>query len=310
MAHHPRIEHPSFAQLCTTRTRNSELWFVNNKALHKDILGYFAKNIQVCKAKTYGIAIEGSHIHHLTEFPEMNNSAFHRVFNRCVNLAVKRHTDFTGGSLWGRRFSNEFVPEDADIEERFFYVVLQPVQDGLVTDITHYPGYNCFEDAISGRTKSFELIDWAAYNSALRYNKNVDVKRYIREYELTYARVPGHEHKTQAEYEAYMREQLAQRTAKIVAAKEAQGWKYVDPAALKKVKAGTPAKNPKVSGLDSKRPRILCSNPKVFAEMCEWYFEIYDAYQIKSAEYRAGDRNVVFPPGTYPPPLGVTEQDD
>ena len=48
-----------------------------------------------------------------------------------------------------------------DIEEQFFYTVLQPVQDGLVPNINEYPGYNCFEDAIQGKERVFKVINWA-----------------------------------------------------------------------------------------------------------------------------------------------------
>jgi hypothetical protein len=43
-----------------------------------------------------------------------------------------------------------------DIEHYFFYIVLQPVNDGLVDDIREYPGYNCFEDAVTGTTRQYK----------------------------------------------------------------------------------------------------------------------------------------------------------
>ena len=72
--------------------------------------------------------------------------------------------------FWERRYSAEFLPGAADIEEYFFYTVLQPVQDGLVEHLHEYPGYNCFRDAIWGIERTMTVVNWAGYNSAKRYN--------------------------------------------------------------------------------------------------------------------------------------------
>jgi REP element-mobilizing transposase RayT len=65
MPHHPRIETKDYAAFTTTRTKHSELWFINNKKFEEKILAFTAKYSEKYNVKLYALAIEGSHIHHL-----------------------------------------------------------------------------------------------------------------------------------------------------------------------------------------------------------------------------------------------------
>ncbi len=133
MSYHPRIESGELASLCTTRCRASELWFINNRPLEEAILGYAAKYGERYSLKLYALGIEGNHIHHLAHYPKANRADFMRDFTSSTARAVPRYTpEYTGGRLIGRRYSQEFLPNPEDIEEYFFYIALQPIQDGLV----------------------------------------------------------------------------------------------------------------------------------------------------------------------------------
>ena len=158
MGYHPRIESKTLCSFLTTRSRNSELWFVNNAALEEAILAFTARSSERYNVKLYALAIEGNHKQMLAKFPDGNRSNFMRDLNSSVARAIPRYTkEYPGGRFWGRRYSQEFVPGDEDIESRFFYTVLQPVQDGLVSKISEYPGYNCFHDAIYGIKRKFKV---------------------------------------------------------------------------------------------------------------------------------------------------------
>ena len=60
MGYHPRIETPDLATFVTTRTRNSELWFTNNRPVEKFALGLLAKLCERYKVKLYAFALERS----------------------------------------------------------------------------------------------------------------------------------------------------------------------------------------------------------------------------------------------------------
>lgn len=307
MGCHPRIETSKMATFQTTRTRCSELWFVNNKPLEEAILGYAAKYSIRYDVKLYAFAIEGNHIQFPAHFPRANRAQFMRDLNSSVARAVPRYQSLhPAGRFWARRYSAEFLPSPEDIEEQFFYTVLQAVQDGLVDDIYQYPGYNCFEDAIMGRARKCTVVRWKQYNDARRWDPNLPVADFTDVFELKYERLPGYDDLSPQEYAERMRAKLAERTAEILTKR---GKKSVGPSALKRVKPGSRPHRTKTSTINSHRPRILSKNNERRAQGKAWYFSIYSRYREASEQYLRGISNVEFPPGTYKPPIftGVTD---
>lgn len=302
MGYHPRIECEKVASFQTTRCMNSELWFVNNRELEEDILAHAGKYCKTRGAKLYALSIEGNHVQFPAIFPRCNRSDFMRDFNSSIAKSVQRYVRrYRGGKLWGRRYSGEYLPSDGDVEEQFFYTVLQPVQDGLVDDIKEYPGYNCFNDAVNGIGRKYHLVCWKEYNDARRYGKKVDIKEFMEEYELKYERVPGYEALSQDEYRRMMEKKLAERTKVILEKRVVK--KSLGVAMLKRVVPGSRPHNTKTSTIKDHRPRILSKDKQRREAGEEWYFSIYSEYKQKSKEYRSGNLTVEFPKGTYRPPL-------
>jgi hypothetical protein len=302
MSYHPRIECKDVASFLTTRARKSELWLVNNRDLEEAILGYAARYATRYEVKLYALAMEGNHIQKTAEFPNANRAFYMRDFNSAVARAVPRYQpDHPGGPVWERRYSAEYIVENLDIEDRFFYTVLQAVNDGLVDDIRDYPGYNCFEDAITGTERQYKVVRWKEYNDAKRWKKNVCIDDFTELHTLKYERIPGYEKLSQIEYASMMRRKLKKRTAAIIRARK--GKPSVGAARLKEVKPGARPKKTKKSGPRDHRPRVHAKCPKSRSRGLDWYFLIYFEYKECSKRYRAGEEGVVFPAGTYKPPL-------
>jgi len=302
---HPRIEDPEKASFLTTRSRNSELWFINNVKLEHAILGFLAKYADRYGAKLYAFAIEGNHDQGVKKFPNMNRADFMRDLNSSIARAVPRYVEeYPGGRFWGRRYSQEFVPGNEDIEARFFYTVLQPVQDGLVPKISDYPGYNCFHDAIYGIERKFKVVDWARYNAAKKRNPATPIQKYIEVVALKYERLPGYAHLSVTEYAELMKKKLEEHRLKVIADREARGLtSFVGREALLRMKPGSRPKKTKTSTRESHRPRVLSVCPHRRKECLDWYFSKYFEYKYASKLYRSGNLSVRFPVGMYPPML-------
>ena len=294
------------ATFVTTRSRNSELWFVNNRELERAILGYAAKFAARYNAKLYALAVEGNHIQIPADFPECNRAGFMRDFNSCVARAVARHTpEYPGGRFWGRRYSGEFLPDAEDIEKQFFYTVLQPVLDGLVERISDYPGYNCFSDAVKGIARKFKVVRYGDYNAAKRHNPATRIKDFTDIVELKYERLPGYEHLSQAEYSKLMHAKLEEHRQRIVAERRSKGLRFLGRKKLLQTPRGLRAPNTKTSTSSSHRPRVLATCPQRRQAALAWYFSTFEWYRRASERYRAGDLTVEFPPGTYLPPTST-----
>jgi len=302
MGYHPRIESKTMASFLTTRSRNSRLWFIKNRALEEAILGYAAKYCENYSVKLYALAIEGNHIQAAALFPDENRASFMRDFNAIVARIIERYVpEYDGGRFWGRRYSSEVLPGPEDIEDYFFYTVLQVVQDGLVPRISDYPGYNCFHDAIWGIKREFKVVNWAKYNDAKRYNTKVRIKDFTTIVTLQYERLPGYEHLSQSDYAKLMQSKLEERRARIVEAKLEKGLSFMGRDKLLQIKRGASPLHTKISTRYSHRPRVLSKCPQRRAECKAWYFSVYFSYKAASKEYRSGNLDVKFPPGTYKP---------
>lgn len=305
MAYHPRIESKDRATFITTRTRNSELWFANNRPVEEYALAQLAKLCSRYRVTVYAFGLEGSHYHAVMRFELLNRADFTRDFNSGIARAVDRLTpNFDGGRLWKRRYSGEYIAGDPDIERQFFYTVLQPIQDHLVQKISEYPFYNCFHDATRGVKRIYKMVNWTAYYNARRINPAVKMKDFLEIHTLEYHRLPGYENFSQQEYRLLMLKKLEFYRQEILKKHRDEGKvHYLGAAALLKSVPGTKAKSPKISTRASHRPRVLSVSHERRAEGRNWYFKIYFKYKESSKRYRAGELEVEFPPGTYLPPI-------
>lgn len=308
MAYHPRIESSEHATFVTTRTRNRALWFANNKPVETFILGLLAKVLDRYRAKIYAFALEGNHYHNAMEFPLQNRADFCRDFNSGIARGVARLTpNYQGGGLWGRRYSGEVIADDAGIEKEFFYIVLQPVKDGLVDRISDYPGYNCFHDAVCGIPRTFKLVNWAKYNSDKRFNSRIRIKDYQQVFTLRYERLPGYEDLTQHEYRVMMEKKLEEHRQVILEERRQKGkTECVGRDALLKVKPGRLPISRSEADMTTARPRVLGSSSERRRTVTRWYFRTFYEFKEASRRYLAGELDVEFPPGTYRPPIWLT----
>ncbi len=308
MGYHPRIEVSNMTTFQTTRCKNSELWFVNNRRLEESMLAYTAKYCERYKVCIYAFAIEGNHTQFPAIFAGCNRAHFMRDLNSSIARAVPRYVkNFEGGRVWGRRYSSEFVPGDEDIENQFFYTALQPIQDGHVSKLSQYPFYNCFHDAVYGISRRYKMVDWAAYNERRRWSKEINIKDFTRIYTLEFKRLPGYEGLTQKQYATLMYKKLEIRRLAILEKRRAEGKPPCgDGSHLRLVKPGSRPKETKTSNKQSHRPRVLSVCNERRAKCKEWYFEIYFSYRVSSKRYRMGSLGVKFPKGTYKPPKFTT----
>ena len=228
-----RVEDSSVASFITSKTTNAQLLFVNNKKLENRILGYMAKYQEQLGAIFYAINIQGNHIHEASEFPNKNRALFMQHTNARAAEGVRFYVPgFKGGNVFARRYSQQDIIDDASLEERFFYCALQPVSSGLCERISDYPGYNSFNDAISGMERTYKIVDWAGYNKKKKYNPDVKISEFTRFYTLKYKRLPQYNHLSQKEYKELMLEKLETRRLAIVKKKKEEGYVYPDPSFL------------------------------------------------------------------------------
>ena len=306
MAQDLSIEDPEATFFITSRTIDSKLWLVNNPILEERILAYLAKYTHDYSVDLYKFKLMGNHYHMLAGFPFGNKSAFFRSFNSMVARLTKSYTKFfEGGGLWARRARSQFLLEDDDVENWFYYAALNPIISGLGQKLGDYPGYNSFSDAISGRVRTFKIVNWSDYNNRIRYNKNLTIEDCTTTYELRFKRLRKYESLSQKEYRKIMLEQFEKRRQEIIKDRKEKGLGFATAEQLRAVKPGTKPKMTKTSTRHTHRPLCLTLCRKARERFLKWYFDLLAAYKEASFRFRNGELSVAFPKGTYRPPSWV-----
>ena len=309
MAQDLSIEYTDNVVFITMRTIGSRLWFVNNPELHQKILAYLAKYQEEYGFKLYGFIIMGNHYHMLAHFPKPNRSAFLRAFDSIIARILSKYVPaFQDGSLWGRRPKVQVVPNNEDVLHTFKYTVLNPVSSGLCQKLSEFNSYNCLNDALSGVSQKYRLVDWADYDNRKRYNKDLRPKDCEKEYTLTFSRLPGYEKLSRQEYAQKIRGEVDKRRLEIVSERIAEKQGFGDKKSLRGIKAGAKPRHTKTSSRDSKRPLVLTLCAETREKFTEIYFATLEAYKQASKRYREGHFKVKFPPGTYRPIVPVSKE--
>ena len=295
-------ELPDRVFFITIRTLGSRLWLVNNKTLELVILGYLARYQKMYKVKIYGFIIMGNHLHLLAAFPEGNKSQFMRSFGAITAKAVIWNVPEHGAQkVWARRYASQAVLDEDAVLGRFTYLANNPISSGLCSNISEYISYNSFNDQAAGRTKTYKVVDYKAYHDKQRGHRAVDIKDYTHEYELVYSRLPGHEDLNDAEYQSWLRCEVRAAGDAARQARRDAGHGFGNKELLKRTKAGQIPRTTKRSSRHSFRPIVFCADSEQRKKFIAWYFDLVRAFKEASVRYLAGENNVEFPTGTYPP---------
>ncbi|RME59322.1 MAG: hypothetical protein D6780_05250 [Candidatus Dadabacteria bacterium] len=309
MGHPIKVETVTFKNFLTVKLRDGEMWFANDRDLQEIFLGYVAKYQNKYNVVIYGIAIEGNHYHILAHFPEGNRASFMRALgSRIAKTIKKKRGEVRKGSVFESRYDCRYLVDDSSVQDKFFYTVLQPVQDGLVKRIEDYPGYNCFYDAVNCETIQYWVFNGTEYYRASRWGAKVNPADFYDDYYLEFSRLPGYENLSDEEYRKLMKKLLDEYTQRAVEKREAKGKKgFVGKERLKEVKPGTPAKSVKVTEPKGVEALFLCNDKKLKREVVEWYKGVRENHRTKSLQYIKGKVDVTFPPGTYKPPVWTSK---
>ena len=293
--------------LVTARTIASRLWFANNPVLEEKILAHLAKYQEMFGVEVFAVILMGNHYHLLARFPEGNRYKFTGAFNSIVaKLVAKYEESFIEGKLWGRRARTQVVPNAEDVEDKFLYVLLNPISSGLVSRLGEFAGYRCFQDVIDGQSRVFKLVNWKEYHNRKRRNSKLRPKDCEEEFRIIYSRLPGYENHTRDEYKSQLLKKLSERREKIVKERKALGLGFAGKDILRRIKPGALPRSTKIAERYTPRPLVLTLCIETKRVFLEKYFGIVSAFMQASLKFRNGDLNTVFPPGTHRPRVFVS----
>lgn len=306
MAQDLSIEDKETVFFTTSRTIGSRLWFINNPQLEDRILAYLAKYSTIYGVILYGFKLMGNHYHLKAAYPNANRAEFLRALNSMIaRLTILLAPGHDGGKVWARRARSQFLLNSEDLENWFFYSALNAVSSGLARRISDDAQYNSFSDAISGRVRSFKVVNWEDYNNRIRFNPKLTIEECTETYELRFERLPGYEELSHKQYQSMMLGKLEERRQRIIKERTDAGLGFATTEQLRATKPGSKPRTTKTSTRYSPRPLCLTLCKESKERFLSWYFDLLARFRAASEKFRRGDLMVEFPPGTYRPPNAV-----
>jgi hypothetical protein len=117
-----------------------------------------------------------------------------RDFNSAIARLVSRYYFVKGRrAVWARRYAYQILPRDADVENWYLYLVLNPVSSGIVDCVAKYTAFNSHHDYMNGKVRSYYWTNWSLYCLAKRSNSSLKPEDFRVQYELKFSRLPGQE---------------------------------------------------------------------------------------------------------------------
>ena len=181
------------------------------------------------------------------------------------------------------------------------YAVTNPVKDGLVSDVKQSPFFSTFKHQSQGEPLRFWWIDWAAYwKAGGATNKKHHIKQYLKWTEWETTPLPNLSelsvHQKQTRFRKLVKqEELHQETLRL-----SQKRTVIGVSGLFEIDPRDRPKYPKNKG----RQPLCHADDK---QTCKAYEKKWKAFLIEhrkaSIDFRNGDRDRLFPQGSFRPPL-------
>lgn len=266
----------------------------------------------------HAVMVESTHYHLVLTDPRGVLPDFQRDLDALVGRALNSHYG-RGEAFWCPGSYSNVELHDADaVLDKLVYLWANPVQDGLVARPEQWPGFASapedmgvrVEEAVRPDTAFFggrRPDDWeptfrnplARLARAARTGADDEATSTLPERAtLRFTVPPALDHLPLEEVHALARDRLEARVAEVHEERERQGLtsflgadavRRQDPFASAGSTAPTFDTNPRMAGRDT------ADRVARLAELVGWR----RAYAEALAHWRAGDRTVVFPHGTY-----------
>jgi len=295
--------------------RNGEIYFVTNRCEQERLFMRPSPEINrligawLAKAlREHGHGIElfafvflSNHLHLLLRDNNGRLAEFMWFFQANLARAINRHLG-RRGHFFSREYDAVPVLTDADIEERYAYIVTNAVKAGLVDKAAHGPFFSSLELALTDEPRRFRWLDRTRLHNRTRRGQRVQRAEFVEVYELRLTIPPPWRDLSTRARRKRIRELVRTNEQRYRRERRAEGRTVLG---RRRILSQSPLMRPRNP---DRRPRV-----KVFCKLRELkeaylagmrdligrYREAYGAWL--SAVRRGARAAIDWPPGCYPP---------
>jgi hypothetical protein len=284
----------------TCRTIQGRLLLRPSQQLNDILLGVLGRAQARYPVEIVAFSFLSSHYHMLLRVDNAQQLAdFMGYFNGNLARKLARLTGWRD-KLWSRRYQAILISdEEAAQVARLKYVLANGCKENLVASPLEWPGVHCARALLLG-----EPLEGIWHNRTLAYNirmrgQSPDPSAVETRVKVELSQLPCWKHHAPEVYRARLAELVQEIERTAAAEREKKG---VAPLGAEQVQAQEPETRPET--LDrSPAPFIHAATKKAQRALYEAYAWFVAAYREAADKLRKGDRDAVFPPGSFPPHL-------
>jgi len=250
--------------------------------IYEYCLGYAA---QVFNVELHGYVQQSNHDHpNFTVQKQGDGVRFRQLKNSLIARAINAMRG-RRGALWSTadRDVMELVDEGAQVDA-LAYTLTNPIKDGLVKHRHQFPG------AMS-RPQDIGKVRW------VKRPRWLFSKKMPEQVPLKLTLPPALKHLPLDEGIRVLEQAVADREQKIHAERAAKGLGYMGRRAL--LKQDPYSSPPSEQPFGKLNPRVKCADPQRRKARLEELKRFWQAHAEARARVLQGERDVVFPPGTF-----------
>jgi len=283
-----RNKDPELFRLITLRTEGAFLRLRPSKDVNKVLAGVLARYAELFHIELFAYNFLSNHYHFLIRAPLSNTDEFLENLNREIarRLNWKLHRS---GTFWGRRYSEQIVPTEADLLNAFLYVTTNATRHGLVADPAQWPGVSSYQQSLTEKAATYPFYHYSAEREEDR----------VTYHKIKLTPLPQLRELSKEERVEKTLELINERRDQYIEDRKAEGGGFLG---TERVKTQDPNSQP-YSVSKSPRPPCYTQCVETLREFKKQERLRYDAYHDCSMRFRLGELTIEFPEFCYRPPL-------
>ncbi|MCU0662395.1 MAG: hypothetical protein MUC50_08740 [Myxococcota bacterium] len=269
-----------------------------------NIIGYaFARAAQLAPIQIHSVELNVNHLHvtfSVTRTQLVWVPSFLRIAFSLIATAINRRLEREGHLFAGKARITE-VGDDDSAQQKVLYGMTNAVKDGMTESTKRSPLFNTYRIQALGQPQKYWAIDWTAFGVAGGSGRKTHTpKNYLRWCELVIHPLPGMEAMTDLQRRTFFRKRVQELEAFQAQEIKDAGRRFMT---VDELFALDPRGRPKERRRKTPKPRVHASSAELRKAIIEENREIEKAHRKASIAYLAGEPDVVFPEGTYKPPI-------
>jgi putative transposase len=280
----PRQILPGQRYLITRRCTQRQFWLRPSRMTNHIIKYCLALAVEHTGVLVHAACFLSNHWHGVVTDPQGRLpeflERFHRLVAKAQNASLGRWEN-----LWSSdKTSAVLLVSDADVLEKMAYTIANPTAAGLVRSPHEWPG------VISHRLNESELVEMPD----VFFDENGELPDEVR---LEFVRPTIFSGMSDAELSAQLRDAIAAHVRRSRQDRQRRGLRFLGREAVLRQAFSSAPQTPAPRRNPS--PRVACKSTSARVRAIQQMTMFVKEYGAARRSWRAGNRNVTFPAGTY-----------